>query len=213
MAKAQTTGTPSTIWTPANITTTVRIALMPLWLLLAEASSPATSGVSWSAVLVFLGYVVISLTDKLDGYLARSRNEVTAFGQFLDPIADKLAVIVALAYLLETGVLACLMEVGFGGSWVLLVVVAREFLVSGLRMVVANAGVVVPASGLGKWKTAVTMVAICALLLIRCLPAGEPLSFLSAVATILLWVALILTVWSGIDYFRKCWAYVAGTGE
>lgn len=191
----------TSIWTPANIVTVVRVALMPLWLLLAEWSQGSTGSFSVSAFLVFLVYVFISLTDKLDGYLARSREEVTTFGQFLDPIADKLAVVVAFAYLLEIGITS---------SWVLLVIVAREFLVSGLRMVVANAGVVVPASNLGKWKTAVTMVSICILLFVRALPSGAVCNFFSMAGKISLIAAVILTIWSGLDYFIKCWPYVSG---
>lgn len=192
-------GVTSSIWTPANIVTTVRIACMPLWLLLAEFSQSAQDHFSLSAFLVFLFYMAISLTDKLDGYLARSRGEVTAFGQFLDPIADKLAVVVALCYLLE---------IGLSNSWVLLVIVGREFLVSGLRMVVANAGVVVPASNLGKWKTAITMIAICALLFTRALPMGGVHDVFNIASNVCLYVAVALTIWSGIDYFVKCWPYV-----
>lgn len=192
----------NTIWTPANIVTVARVLLVPLWLLLAEVSVGSQDRFSISALLVFLGYLIISLTDKLDGFLARSRNEVTEFGQFLDPIADKLAVCVALCYLLE---------IGMTNSWVLLVIVAREFLVSGLRMVVANAGVVVPASNLGKWKTAITMIAICGLLLVRALPVGGAADVMLIVFTVLLYVAVVLTIWSGVDYFVKCWPYVAGT--
>lgn len=192
----------TSIWTPANIVTVVRVALVPFWLLLAEWSTSGSNGFSVSAFLVFLGYVLISLTDKLDGHLARSRGEVTAFGQFLDPIADKLAVVVALIYLLE---------IGLTNAWVLLVIVAREFLVSGLRMVVANAGVVIPASNLGKWKTAVTMVGICLLLLVNSLPLGGVHDMLLNVSNALIVAAVVLTLWSGIDYFVKCWPYVAGT--
>ncbi|MDO4538242.1 MAG: CDP-diacylglycerol--glycerol-3-phosphate 3-phosphatidyltransferase [Coriobacteriales bacterium] len=196
-------GPAKSIWTPANIVTTVRVALMPLWLLLAEFSSAATDKVSVSALLVALLYIIISLTDKLDGYLARSRGEVTAFGQFLDPIADKLAVVVALSYLLEIGLV---------NSWVLLIIIAREFLVSGLRMVVASEGVVVPASNLGKWKTAVTMIAICGILLWRAFPATvDPHHPLNILTMVLMIVALVLTAWSGIDYFVKCWPYVSGS--
>ncbi len=190
------------IWTPANIVTVARVVLVPIWLLIAELSAPAVEHFSVSAFIVFLLYVLISLTDKLDGYLARSRGEVTAFGQFLDPIADKLAVVVALCYLLEVGVT---------NSWVLLVIVAREFLVSGLRMVVANSGVVVPASNLGKWKTATTMVAICGLLFARALAAGGVANTLFIVFNVLLYVAVILTIWSGVDYFKNCWPYVTGS--
>lgn len=195
----------NSIWTPANVVTMVRVVLMPVWLLCAELSAKGDADAfSISAFIVFLGYVLISLTDKLDGYLARSRNEVTAFGQFLDPIADKLAVVVALCYLLE---------VNMTNAWVLLVIIAREFLVSGLRMVVASEGVVVPASNLGKWKTAVTMVSICALLLVIALPQTTFATVLGYVANIGMAIAVILTVWSGVDYFIKCWPYVTGTEE
>ena len=190
------------IWTPANVVTISRVVLVPVWLAVAEISVNSDGvGVSLGALLVALFYMIISLTDKLDGYLARSRNEVTAFGQFLDPIADKLAVVVALCFLLEHGMT---------NAWVLLVIVAREFLVSGLRMVVAEKGVVVPASNLGKWKTAVTMVAICGILVMRALPSSwAAVAPLWTVFNVLMIVAVILTIWSGVDYFRSCWPYVS----
>lgn len=195
-----------TIWTPANIVTCARVALVPFWLLLAQllgvslTDSLATPGFKLGAFLVFIGYVVISLTDKLDGYLARSRNEVTTFGKFLDPIADKLAVVVALFVLLEWHMVS---------PWVLLVIVAREFLVSGLRMVVASKGVVVAASDLGKWKTATTMVAICGLLFLPSIPGGMIQDVLLFIFNASMWVAVVLTAWSGIDYFVKSWQYIA----
>ena len=195
-----------TIWTPANIVTCARVALVPFWLLLAQllgvslADSLAIPGFKLGAFLVFIGYVVISLTDKLDGYLARSRNEVTTFGKFLDPIADKLAVVVALFVLLEWHMVS---------PWVLLVIVAREFLVSGLRMVVASKGVVIAASDLGKWKTATTMVAICGLLFLPSIPGGMIQDVLLFIFNASMWVAVVLTAWSGIDYFVKSWQYIA----
>lgn len=188
------------IWTPANIVTCARVVLVPLWLLVAECVGVSRGDeVSWAGVAVFALYVVLSLTDKLDGYLARSRGEVTTFGKFLDPIADKLAVIVALCFLLEHGMTT---------TWVLLVIVAREFLVSGLRMVVASKGVVVAASDLGKWKTATTMVAICGLLFVAAMPLSCP-AFLEMVFQVLMAVAVVLTAWSGIDYFAKGWPYLS----
>ena len=195
-----------TIWTPANIVTCARVVLVPFWLLLAQhlgvslEDSLATPGFKLGAFLVFIGYVVISLTDKLDGYLARSRNEVTTFGKFLDPIADKLAVVVALFVLLEWHMVS---------PWVLLVIVAREFLVSGLRMVVASKGVVIAASDLGKWKTATTMVAICGLLFLPSIPGGMIQDVLLFIFNASMWVAVVLTAWSGIDYFVKSWQYIA----
>lgn len=193
---------PSGIWTPANIVTTVRVVFVPVWLLVAELLCPALPGSSWSspALVSFVFFVLLALTDKLDGYLARSRGEVTTFGKFLDPIADKLVVIVALCYLLEHG---------YVSSWVLLVVVAREFLVSGLRMVVASKGVVVAASNLGKWKTATTMVAICGLLLCMGVPCDGTLGVLLVVSRVFLIVAVLLTAWSGVDYFLKGWKHLA----
>lgn len=193
-------GTTPSIWTPANVVTCVRVVAVPLWLLVAEFSPDAGTGSAWS-LGVFLFFVALSLTDKLDGYLARSRNEVTTFGKFLDPIADKLVVVVALCFLLERG------EVS---SWVLLVIVAREFLVSGLRMVVASAGTVIAASPLGKGKTAVTMVAISALLLAMALPAGSVSGGFELLGQVLMVVAVVLTAWSGIDYFVKSWSYIVG---
>ena len=188
------------IWTPANVVTCIRVVAVPLWLLVAEMS-PAAGGGSALSLVVFALFVLLSLTDKLDGYLARSRNEVTTFGKFLDPIADKLVVVVALCFLLERGAVS---------SWVLLVIVAREFLVSGLRMVVASAGTVIAASPLGKGKTAVTMVAISALLLAMALPEGSAAWAIGVLGQVLMVVAIILTAWSGVDYFVKAWSYVVG---
>lgn len=189
------------IWTPANVVTTIRVVFVPVWLAAAELCG-ASDGKSLSGAALFsaLFYIVLSLTDKLDGYLARSRNEVTTFGKFLDPIADKLVVIVSLCFLLEQG------EVS---AWVLLIIVAREFLVSGLRMVVASEGTVIAASNLGKWKTATTMVSISGLLLCRALPAGTLHSGLLGISNFLLLVAVVLTAWSGIDYFMKSWKFIA----
>ncbi|MDO5118782.1 MAG: CDP-diacylglycerol--glycerol-3-phosphate 3-phosphatidyltransferase [Coriobacteriales bacterium] len=194
----------SNIWTPANIVTCTRIALMPVWLVIAEivrTHGMLNSGNVWAWTSLIL-YALISLTDKLDGYLARSRNEVTDFGKFVDPIADKMVVTCALLYLLELGLCP---------SWAVLLVIAREFLVSGLRMVVAAKGVVVAASNLGKWKTATTMIAICGLLLSVTLPLGNLTYGLQVASFISMAVALALTAWSGIEYFIKCWPYVAGT--
>ncbi len=193
----------ASIWTPANIVTCVRIALMPVWLLIAEIvrmTGQLSTG-SFLAWTSFVLYAFIALTDKLDGYLARSRNEVTDFGKFIDPIADKLCVTCALLYLLELGMCP---------SWAVLLVVGREFLISGLRMIVAAKGVVVAASDLGKWKTATTMIAICALLLGVTLLPGWFTTACRWIGFGSMLIALALTAWSGLDYFVKCWPYVAG---
>ncbi|MBS5449744.1 MAG: CDP-diacylglycerol--glycerol-3-phosphate 3-phosphatidyltransferase [Coriobacteriia bacterium] len=181
------------VWTPANVVTVVRIACIPVLvlLMLMEWGTPNVRG--FVSLVVF---ALISLTDTLDGYLARSRNEVTTFGKFMDPIADKLLVMAAMLALVQLGSLP---------AWVPLVIVSREFLVSGLRMVAASAGVVIAASGIGKAKTLTTMVAIC-LFIIKDTPAlssiqgvWEPLSWA------LMIIAVVLTIWSMVDYFAKAW--------
>ena len=199
MAK-QTQG--DSIWTPANVVTLVRIVLMPVWLLVAEAARldgalSEGSAVAWAS---FLLYTAIALTDKLDGYLARSRGEVTTFGKFLDPIADKLCVTCALLYLLELELVP---------SLAVLIILAREFLVSGLRMVVASEGTVIAASNLGKWKTAVTMLAIGGYLLSVTIPIGGPSIALQMLSHVLMGIAVILTAWSGVDYLIKSWPAIA----
>lgn len=193
----------TSIWTPANIVTCVRIVFLPVWLALAEYARANAllnigSGIAWCS---FVLYAILALTDKLDGYLARSRGEVTDFGKFIDPIADKLVVVGALLYL---------MELGLCPSWAVLLIVAREFLVSGLRMIVAARGVVVAASDLGKWKTATTMIAIGTLLLSVTIPAGPFVMPLRWIGFVSMLIALALTAWSGIDYFIQCWPYVSG---
>ncbi|MCH3943160.1 MAG: CDP-diacylglycerol--glycerol-3-phosphate 3-phosphatidyltransferase [Atopobiaceae bacterium] len=186
-------------WTPANVVTVVRIALIPVFLVLVSLSVPPTGAVSPSRMAVAVFFALLAMTDKLDGYLARSRGEVTTFGKFLDPIADKLVVTTALLVLLVWQVVPV---------WMVVVIIAREFLVSGIRMVVATQGVVIAASGLGKWKTATTMCAIVGYLLAYSLPDGGLASFLGVCSTLALWAAVILTIVSGLDYFMKSKDYL-----
>ena len=192
------------IWTPANVVTVVRIVLMPVWLLIAEAARLDDALAEGSAVawVSFILYASIALTDKLDGYLARSRGEVTNFGKFLDPIADKLCVTCALLYLLELELVP---------SWAVLIILAREFIVSGLRMVVAAEGTVIAASNLGKWKTATTMLAIGGYLLSVTLPLGSLSITLQFASHALMTIAVVLTAWSGIDYLVKTWPAVTAS--
>lgn len=180
------------IWTPANIVTCVRIAFIPVFMVVATlANGPADAPLS---VAAFVIYVTLSLTDKVDGYLARSRDQITDFGKFLDPIADKLLVFSALLLLLERG------EVGV---WVVFVILVREFLVSALRMVASANGEVIAADKLGKAKTAVTMVALCGFYLAYALLSlGLDLGYaIGLVAWALMVAAVVLTVVSGVQYF------------
>ena len=180
------------IWTPANIVTCVRIAFIPVFMVVASlANGPSDPALAVSAFAI---YVTLSITDKVDGYLARSRNEITDFGKFLDPIADKLLVFSALLLLLERG------EVGV---WVVFVILVREFLVSALRMVASANGEVIAADTLGKAKTAVTMVALCGYYLAYALLSlGLDLGYtFGLIAWTLMVAAVVLTVVSGVQYF------------
>ena len=189
-------GHPS-IWTPANIVTCVRIVFIPVFMVLCDLSYNNGSGqVSVGlAFAAFVLYMVLSLTDKVDGYLARSRHEITDFGKFLDPIADKLLVFSALLLL---------MDIGYVNLWFVFIILVREFLVSALRMVASAAGVVIAADKLGKAKTAVTMVSLCAYYLFLALDAAGTYDLAGPVwllAWDLMMVAVVLTIISGAQYF------------
>ncbi len=185
----------TSIWTPANIVTCVRILFIPVYMLFATIPMEAL-GIGYGArvAAAFVLYMILSLTDKADGYLARSRGEITDFGKFLDPIADKLLVFSALLIFVEQGKISC---------WVVFVILAREFLVSALRMVAGANGVVIAADKLGKWKTATTMVSICIYLFVDVMTAyALPWSAeVLLAAHAIMAVAVVLTVVSGIQYF------------
>ena len=178
----------ASIWNPANVVTCARIALVPLFAAVAIAD-PASHVSSIAALVLLIG---ICLTDKLDGYLAKSRGEVTDFGKFLDPIADKLLVAAALIVLLARG------DVGVAG---VLIILSREFIVSAVRMLAASNGEVIAADNMGRAKTAVTMVALCFLFAAPLFPfAGDMYSYMSFTGHALYAVAVILTVVSGMQY-------------
>lgn len=185
----------TSIWTPANIVTCVRIVFIPVFMLFATGVLSAF-GMSDAvqAIWAFCLYVILSLTDKVDGTLARKRGEITDFGKFLDPIADKLLVFSAMLILLDQGHVSV---------WAVFIILFREFLVSALRMVASANGEVIAADKLGKWKTATTMVSLCGFLLFRALNfAGIALAWpILYLSNLLFAVAVVLTVISGAQYF------------
>ncbi|HET7578539.1 MAG TPA: CDP-diacylglycerol--glycerol-3-phosphate 3-phosphatidyltransferase [Bacillales bacterium] len=184
------------MWNLPNRITVTRIVLIPIFMIfllvpmdlgtlhLIEISMPVTHFIA--AIL----FIVASCTDWLDGYYARKLNLVTNLGKLLDPLADKLLVMAAFV---------ALVELGFAPAWMVIVILAREFAVSILRQIAAVNGEVIAASKFGKWKTTVQIVAIAALLLHNAFFAaiGFPFAYLC------LWLAVILTVLSGWDYFAK----------
>ncbi len=160
-----------------NTLTLLRIFLVPVVVVALLDETP-------NGDLIAAGvFALAALTDGLDGYIARSRGDITTFGKLMDPLADKLLVTAALVSLVSLGRLE---------AWIAMVIIAREFAVTGLRGVAAEQGVVIHASWLGKVKTAIQVVAIVALIATDPAPLG---------VDILVYVALVVTVVSGVDYF------------
>jgi CDP-diacylglycerol--glycerol-3-phosphate 3-phosphatidyltransferase len=161
-----------------NILTVIRILLVPV--LVVALLEKTGSGDLFAAIV----FVVASVTDAIDGYLARSRNWVTTFGKLMDPIADKLLIMAALIALVSLGRLE---------AWVAMVIIAREFAVTVLRVAVGTQqGTVIPASALGKLKTAVQVAMVLALIAVH----GRPLWL-----ELLIYLTVAITVLSGADYF------------
>lgn len=165
-----------------NKLTTFRVILIPFFVFFMLA--PNMTGINhYIAVAIF---IVASLTDLLDGKIARKYNLVTNFGKFMDPLADKLLVCSAMICLIQTGQLA---------AWIVVIIIAREFIISGFRLIASDNGVVIAASYWGKFKTTFQMVSV--VLLILDIPA------LAFVTTICVWIALLLTIVSLVDYIYK----------
>mgnify|MGYP004474498745 CR=1 FL=1 len=187
------------LWTISNIITLVRICLVPVFVIALITPWPdwfgidSVSSTTKSLIAAFI-FILISCTDWLDGYLARSRGEVTNFGKFMDPLADKILVCAALLALVELKVLP---------SWPVLIILAREFIVSGIRMVAADKGVVIAASYWGKFKTVSQMLMVILLIL-------DLGGVFNTIAQVLVWVALVLTVVSLVDYMVKNRSVLSG---
>ena len=159
-----------------NKLTMLRILLIPVFMVVLYLGFP---GADYVALAIF---IVASLTDLLDGKIARKYNLVTDFGKFADPLADKMLTTAALLWFVENGQMP---------AWALLIVIVREFAVSGLRMIAADKGKVIAAGWSGKVKTASTMA--CIILMFLPIPA--------VVNTVCVWVIAITTLYSGVEYF------------
>lgn len=164
-----------------NKLTIFRVILIPFFIVFLLV--PVTPVDKWIALAIF---IIASLTDLLDGKIARKYGLVTNFGKFMDPLADKLLVCSALI---------CLIELDRIPSWMVIVIIAREFIISGFRLVAADNGVVIAASYWGKFKTTFQMLAVCLLI--------ADIGALGLFTRIVLWIAVILTVVSLVDYLIK----------
>ena len=162
-----------------NKLTILRVLMIPFFVFF-ELAFPGQAWAKWTAFAIFLA---ASLTDKADGYIARKYNLVTNFGKFMDPLADKLLVCSALI---------CFVSIGKIPAWIVIVIVSREFIISGFRLIAAEAGKVIAAGMWGKLKTVVQMVMV--IVLIADIPGWTVFN------TILIYAALILTVVSLVDY-------------
>jgi CDP-diacylglycerol---glycerol-3-phosphate 3-phosphatidyltransferase len=196
--------TPGQIWNLPNIITMARIAAIPLlcYLLLSPGREhglplpPVQDDCFWAAAL----FAAASVTDWLDGYLARRMQIVTVFGKFLDPIADKLIVMAALIMILPYDRVP---------AWMVLVILGREMIITGLRAIASDEGIVIHASNLGKFKTIFQLVAIIGLLLHYdyhwFFSIDHPLLVVNMhhVGMFYLWIATVITIWSGFDYLYK----------
>ena len=206
--------TKAPIWNIANYLTMARIVAIPIFIVLLMLVEPETRKQSWFTLvpaepqghnlayclIAALIFALASITDYLDGYLARKRNLVTNLGKLLDPLADKLLVIGAMIMLVELSRLP---------GWMALVVIAREIGITALRGIATDQGVVIAASQLGKYKTAATMPALVALIVYYKLPIFIFVDVnCFAVGMILLAIAVVLTVWSGLDYFIRFWKFM-----
>ncbi|MDO4284761.1 MAG: CDP-diacylglycerol--glycerol-3-phosphate 3-phosphatidyltransferase [Eubacteriales bacterium] len=165
-----------------NKLTIFRVLLIPVFVVFMLGDVAGSAG-KWIALAVF---IIASLTDLLDGKIARKYNLVTNFGKFMDPLADKLLVCSALI---------CLVALERIPAWIVIVIIAREFIISGFRLIAVEGGLVIAASYWGKFKTTFQMVMV--ILMIMDIPQ------LAILTTIVMWIALILTVVSLIDYLWK----------
>ena len=172
-----------------NKLTMLRILMIPLFVILALVQR------QWAQYLALLVYILACITDLLDGKIARARHLVTDFGKFADPIADKLLVMAALVVLVDSHRMP---------AWVCIVMLAREFIISGFRLVAAGGGKVIAAGMLGKLKTVFQMSATIALMLLVPVQGSGLLGgFGIGLANVLMYIAAILTIISGAEYIIK----------
>lgn len=174
----------------ANKITLLRILLVPIFM-----AFMLTEGVVYNIIALVI-FILASATDGVDGYIARHYNQITTFGKFVDPLADKLLISAAFTVLLCSGRMS---------PWAFIIVLAREFMVSGVRLVASAEGKVIAASIWGKLKTVSQMIAVVAAIILMNDFAFCPETTARLITDILIWISTALTVFSGADYLIKNW--------
>ena len=170
--------------TTASKITMVRVFMIPVYLVTMYVSGGQSNVWMWISLAIF---IIASLTDFIDGYIARHYNQTSDFGKFLDPLADKLLTLAAMCMFCQWGTFP---------AWALMIILTREFGVSGLRMVAGPKGKVIAAGKSGKFKTASSMIGLCVWM---AFPGSVVLG------TIVTWLIVITTVYSGVEYFIQNW--------
>lgn len=178
-----------------NILSILRIILIPVFIAVFTSHSPGRS--QWAALI----FIMASLTDWFDGFIARRWQQVTLFGKFIDPVADKLLVLAALIMLVE------LKRVD---SWIAIVIIGRDVAITGLRAIASSMGIVIEAKEMGKYKTAVQIMAICLLILGYPVVLFEKSVDLHYWGTVGIWLAAILSLVSALEYFFRFWTQIKG---
>lgn len=180
-----------------NKLTAIRLILaVPFIYLLQNSFEPGIG--SWYRLAAFVIFILASLTDWLDGYIARKYNLITDLGKIMDPLADKILVISALVIFVKLDYIP---------SWMSIVVIAREFLISGIRTIAAAKGEVIPAGMLGKYKTTTQMIVIAVMLLLGLGETIEEQHFFKMLYFYLTLIPVVLTIWSGWEYSVKAKHY------
>ncbi|MFO7605725.1 MAG: CDP-diacylglycerol--glycerol-3-phosphate 3-phosphatidyltransferase [Desulfurivibrionaceae bacterium] len=177
-----------------NILTGYRFAVVPVLLFCIRPDA-----VMWMDLLAFILFLSAALTDLADGYFARKQQSESVLGKLMDPLADKVLVAVAL-----------IMLIPLIPAWVSFLILARELVVTGLRGIAASSGVIVAASGMGKIKSVMQYTALCVLIFPENL---LPIPYLPEIGLGILYISLVLTVWSGIEYFYKFQRVFLATGD
>jgi CDP-diacylglycerol--glycerol-3-phosphate 3-phosphatidyltransferase len=178
----------------ANRITVARIMLVPVIMFFLQVKLPDIHfeqfSITYNQIIATLIFIIAASTDSLDGYIARKRKLVTNLGKLLDPLADKLLISAVLIYLVELNKIE---------AWIVIVIIGREFAITGLRQIALLEGMVMAASKLGKWKTGIQITAIISLLI-----NNFPFNFIGVRFDLLSsWAAVLITIYSGIDYFAK----------